>query len=374
MAAREIERLNTILENKNKEIQNLQGQCMEGETAARQLKNLSDQLRKMVDENKDLHNEIRDGQEKLRISNAQTQKLVMELNEYKTHIVGSEQQTDEFKKKIQRLLQENTGLGEELRGAQDALRLSTAQQNKIMTELAQFKEENNRESDTYRLKIQKLLGENTKLGEEVQEAQERVRLSASQIGKLNNELKITCNELEEARRRLSETSEVNKRIPEYESKIALLSQELERLNGVVEKKNSEIRALGGQFEEVQENLRLSTTQQGRMNQELNDIRSKYELNYQESETYKQRIQKLHMENTTLGDEMRTAQENLRLSAGQISKLNNELKSACNEIEGLQKRLVDSSSHNKRIPDLENKVAMLSQEIERLNSVIEKKNN
>ena len=54
MAAREIERLNNILENKNKEIQGLQGQCMEGETAARQLKTLSEQLRRMVDENKDL--------------------------------------------------------------------------------------------------------------------------------------------------------------------------------------------------------------------------------------------------------------------------------------------------------------------------------
>ena len=54
MATRQVERLNNILENKNREIQNLQGQCAEGQTAARQLKNLSDQLRKMVDENKDL--------------------------------------------------------------------------------------------------------------------------------------------------------------------------------------------------------------------------------------------------------------------------------------------------------------------------------
>ena len=34
--------------------------------------------------------------------------------------------------------------------------------------------------------MQKLLGENTKLGEEIQEAQERLRLSSGQIGKLNN--------------------------------------------------------------------------------------------------------------------------------------------------------------------------------------------
>lgn len=85
--------------------------------------------------------------------------------------MGNDKQSEDFKKKIQRLMQENTGLDSELKGAQQALRLSTAQQNKIIGELNQFKQENNRESDTYRIKIQKLLGENTKLGEEVQEAQ-----------------------------------------------------------------------------------------------------------------------------------------------------------------------------------------------------------
>ena len=39
--------------------------------------------------------------------------------------------------------------------------------------------------------------------------------------------------------------DVNKRNAEYENKIALLSQELERLNNVIERKNNEIRALGG---------------------------------------------------------------------------------------------------------------------------------
>jgi FtsZ-binding cell division protein ZapB len=69
-----------------------------------------------------------------------------------------------------------------------------------------------------------------------------------------------------------------------------------------------------------------------MNHELNDYRSKLEINTQESETYRQRIQKLLSENSQLGEEVRSAQENLRLSASQIGKLNNELKIACNQIE------------------------------------------
>ncbi len=65
-------------------------------------------------------------------------------------------------------------------------------------------------------------------------AQENLRLSAGQIGKLNNELKIVCNQNEELQRRLQELgSGSTKRISEYEGKIALITQELERLNGVI---------------------------------------------------------------------------------------------------------------------------------------------
>ena len=42
------------------------------------------------------------------------------------------------------------------------------------------------------------------------------------------------------------------------------------------------------------------------------------------------MQRLLAENNALGDEVRTAQENLRLSANTVSKLNNELKIICNE--------------------------------------------
>jgi hypothetical protein len=64
------------------------------------------------------------------------------------------------------------------------------------------------------------------LGDEVRNAQENLRLSASQIGKLNNELKIACNDIETLQKRIQEMGDVNKKNAEYENKIALLSQEL----------------------------------------------------------------------------------------------------------------------------------------------------
>lgn len=60
----------------------------------------------------------------------------------------------------------------------------------------------------------------------------------------------------------------------------------------MEKKNAEIRNLGGEIKEVQENLRLSAAQYSKLNAELNEHRSRLAETGQESETYKQRIQKL----------------------------------------------------------------------------------
>ena len=111
-----------------------------------------------------------------------------------------------------------------------------------------------------------------------------------------------------------------------------MTQELERLNGVIERKNNEIRALGGEIQEAQENLRLSAAQTSKISAELADYRNRFQASNEESETYKQKIQKLLSENNQLGDEVRNAQENLRLSASQIGKLNNELKITCNENE------------------------------------------
>jgi peptidoglycan hydrolase CwlO-like protein len=60
----------------------------------------------------------------------------------------------------------------------------------------------------------------------------------------------------------------------------------------VEKKNSEIRALGGEVQEYQENLRLSAAQAQRLGTELNEFKNRLGSTTQESESYKQRIQKL----------------------------------------------------------------------------------
>ncbi len=166
---------------------------------------LKKKIQKLLQENSGLADEVRNAQENVRLSNAQQSKAFQELTEYKKRIEQNDAENDGIKRKMQNLIQENQHLGEEVRNAQENLRLSANQISKLNNELGEYKSRvtaNNQESETYKQKIQKLLAENTSLGDKVRNAQENLRLSANTIAKLNNELKITCNELEDAKKRV----------------------------------------------------------------------------------------------------------------------------------------------------------------------------
>lgn len=69
------------------------------------------------------------------------------------------------------------------------MRLSSATQSKLQRELNEFKNkltENNKDSETYILKIKKLTSENVALGDEMRGVQENLRLSSGTINKLTN--------------------------------------------------------------------------------------------------------------------------------------------------------------------------------------------
>ncbi len=139
---------------------------------------------------------MRQAQENLRLSANQNAKMMKEIAEYKKLIEQNNSENERIKQRMDKLVSENSSLGEELTSAQESLRLSSATQAKRARELNEYKErinQNNQESETYKIRIQKLLSENTALGEEVREAQDNLRLSANTVAKLNNELKILCN-------------------------------------------------------------------------------------------------------------------------------------------------------------------------------------
>ena len=83
-------------------------------------------------ENNSLGDEVRTAQENLRLSASQNQKIMAELSEYKNKIAGNNQENEMLKQRINKLIGQNSSLGEEVRNAQEGLRLSSAQQQKLM--------------------------------------------------------------------------------------------------------------------------------------------------------------------------------------------------------------------------------------------------
>ena len=68
--------------------------------------------------------------------------------------------------------------------------------------------------------------------------------------------------------------------------------------------------------------------------------------------------------------MRTAQENLRLSTGQIGRLTAEYKAMVTQTEENRKKIQELEAQNKRLSiDGENRVKALVQECERLNAAV-----
>ena len=96
-------------------------------------------MQKLVGENSSLGEEVRTAQENLRLSAGQNQKIVSELNEYKMWIEGNSQENEQLKIRMQKLVGENSSLGDEVRNAQENLRFSAGQNKKIAQELNEYK-------------------------------------------------------------------------------------------------------------------------------------------------------------------------------------------------------------------------------------------
>lgn len=124
-------------------------------------------------------------------------------------------------------------------------------------------------------------------------------MSAGQINKLQNEFKGVCAENEDLKKRLQDLLGSNRKLADYESKVALLSQEVERLTEQLTKKTSETN-----------NLKNRLTEIDSMNKTIGSLQEK--------------ITRLVSENTEISGDMRNAQENLRLSANQNAKIVAEL--------------------------------------------------
>lgn len=118
-----------------------------------------EKINRLSQENKMLSDDVREGQEKLRISTSQTSKLMNEFGEAKGRIEQLIRENDVLKQERQKVLAEMHGLHDKL-GQNDR---------------------------SYGEKISKLSQENKMLSDDVREGQEKLRISTSQTSKLMNE-------------------------------------------------------------------------------------------------------------------------------------------------------------------------------------------
>lgn len=155
-----------------------------------------------------------------------------------------------------------------------------------------------------------------------------------QITTFESRLKQSYQENEEMRRRLQDLSDVNRKLNEYEMKIANLSQEIDRLNGVLRGKVEENNAFDGRLRSVQ----------------------------QENDGLRKAINEYEFKFTQITQEFQL----------KIRTIETSLKTTSQDNEELRLRLRDASSTNSKLPEYETKIALMAQEIERLNGLLKGK--
>ena len=92
---------------------------------------LQEKIKRLANENYTMDEEMRSAQQNLRLSANQNAKMVKEINEYKQRIDINDRENEQLKNKINKLASENVGLGEEVKAAQESMRLSSATQAKL---------------------------------------------------------------------------------------------------------------------------------------------------------------------------------------------------------------------------------------------------
>ena len=94
-----------VLEKKNQEIGSLVSQLQELENMSVTIESLQERIGRLTSENRGLGEEVQTAQENLRLSANENKRILNELNEYKNRIASNNEEGENLRKKIQKLLQ-----------------------------------------------------------------------------------------------------------------------------------------------------------------------------------------------------------------------------------------------------------------------------
>ena len=155
-------------------------------------------------------------------------------------------------------------------------------------------------------------------------------------------IKQVSTENDDLRRRLQELGDVNRRLSEYENRIATMSQEIERLNNTLRIKVEESTG-------YEKRLRSLEDENERLRRSQSEMEYKYSQEWQSKiTTYESRIRQFNQD-----------KEGTEIRVKQMAQDNDDLR----------RQLQELSNVSRKVAEYENRIALMSQEIERLNGTL-----
>lgn len=110
--------MNGVVDKKNNEVSNLNKKLHEIDEMNKSIGSLQAKITRLVTENTGMEDEMRNAQENLRLSANQNAKMARDIAEYKKLIDQNNSENERIKGRMDKLVSENASLGDELSGAQ----------------------------------------------------------------------------------------------------------------------------------------------------------------------------------------------------------------------------------------------------------------
>ena len=322
---------------------------------------------------KSLHSEIQNFEQ-------ENENLKRNTKELATELMHTSEKLREIELKFRLVTEENQRIKENLQQAGSPIKSEVNKLNSVISEyeekLAQISTENERlrlrikESESQRIslqssELQNLSNENNNLKEklrklivEIEELSTSLRLKDSKIQELEFRFKGNADEIE--RNSQWEISRLKTSIADYEQKIVLLTQEMEKWRIASQDRNKELENYRIRLEEIDSQEKLKKM---RVSSEIHN----YE---QENESLRRKLKELVEELSHTSNKLRDTEQNTRF----ITDENFRLKDAIKVLES--KLLLGSQKpdFSNEISNLKEKIRLLVVEIEQLNQVIRAKDN
>lgn len=353
--------------------------------------NLENEIRKYRDQLENRYHEIEDYKQKCQ----RYEILVMELRNNENLIIDSE-------KKLNMLNQELMRLNEILKDKEEENQAFRQREQKLNNKLKEQKEweyEYNqakagydakaKEAEDWRIRASRLEEEVLKakdLEHYKDELASKLKLTMNEVERLHSNINARRDEMENYKRLLTERDaelsrykNLENEIKSYESKINYSKIENDRINGILKSRMAEIE----DWKERTKKLEAALSSYSRLEMDKKAADDRHQQQVKQNEEMKYYVSKL--ENDINGYRkneglLKDLEKNNAMLTKEIERLNGNLKNQAGELNDFRVRYskIESSLNEyknieEKLRDYQNKIALLTTEMERLNDLLKDRN-